>query len=190
MSSIHPDIKNDQIAWSIVRILSTLIVILIVDIVFLSLGPYILTMINLVIVWVLDLVDSVPMKIKYGRNYLYSDEYQIDDKINDIIIYFFVLEIFYILQPELDMFMIFFTLAFLYRLVGVILYIRTKDDKYIIYFSNFFGEVPAIFIFMKYILKFPNYVYIPITILLLVLKVGYEYFHHKIWRYDIQGYKK
>lgn len=174
--------REDSLYWEVVRVLATTIVILIVNIVFSFLNPYILLMIDLIIVSILDLIDSIPLKIKYKGSLGHRIYYQIYDKIGDMTLYLIVFLLHLLRVHKVGPFEIVFGSLYIYRLIGVILFISTRDSTYLILFPNFVCDNIILYLFLKYVLKLPTGIIIPLMIISIPLKILYEYIHHKVWK--------
>lgn len=121
-----------------------------------------------------DLLDSHgPFKMLDIVSY---SEYQRQDKITDMLCY--TLLLYYILTTcNLPLVYNRIILAmFMYRLVGQILFDRTGDRRYLVYFPNFFLEMSFLFIAI-HTLPEHKHKYLSIG-LLFILKVLWEYSHH------------
>ena len=110
-----------------------------------------------------DIILHKLYKIKY---------YQINDKIIDTFTYLLLISLF----PS-DNILKFFVL---YRLIGVLLYLKTNNNYSLVIFFDFIKE------YLLYLFIFGNnYTYIPI---LMVCKIGFEYYFHKV--HNRSAYKK
>lgn len=102
----------------------------------------------------MDFIDSRPRNsnilILSNSEYDPNDiDYQIKDKIIDSIISFILL--LYLLkknylQKKKNNVLIF---LFVFRMIGIYLFIQNKDRSFLIYFPNFFTEIMLLFIAMK-----------------------------------------
>lgn len=173
--------RNDQTFWSIVRILITTFFLIVVNILLRNVNAYIVLMIDLLLVAVFDFLDFRPMSLRYGTEWGNSRTYQVADKINDTVLLFIVLLLHIARVQKIGGFEILLFLLYLYRLIGVVLVIATKNTKYLILFPNFIMDNVILYLFLKYILQLPNNVVIPIVLLSIPLKVGVEVFLHGFW---------
>jgi len=130
-----------------------------------------------IVLIILDSLDNVFIKYELIKtnNSLYKgtncnrikNYHKLYDKVIDILSYILFYVVFYdILKDELLEFFIF------YRLVGVIIYMITKNQNYIIIYFDFFKE----YIVCKY-LGIQN---IYLLFILMICKVIYEYILHNI----------
>lgn len=173
-------IKEDGVFWAVVRVLVTLIVIVIINVVLRGVNPYIVTMTDLILIWVFDPLDSVPMKKRYGKFYAKTFQYQLIDKVADIILEFAVLLIHTMRVGVLGAFEKVFIFLFVYRLVGTVLYAITRNGGYLVLFANFFMDNVIVYIFLRYVLKLRDEHVITLTLLSVPAKMLYEYVHHVI----------
>ena len=113
---------------------------------------------------ILDSVDTFFMKLN-GKKCTKTLHYQLNDKICDSVSYLLLLLLF-----KFDGLLLF---LILYRITGVLLLYLTGDSNYIILFFDFIKE------YLVYLFIFGNnYTYIPI---LMVCKIGFEYYYHKVY---------
>lgn len=175
-TGINP--AEDQVKWMMVRIVTNMFIIVVVDTLLADVNPYIVTMINLIIVWILDPMDSIPMQIVYGKEWCKTRDYVTQDKIGDMTIYMFVLIMHMLLVKTVGAFEIIFIGLYLYRLIGVILNIHTGDDVYLILFPNYFGMNVILYLFLKYVWKVSNTALFVTMAISVPAYTGYEAIHH------------
>lgn len=153
MDTIIPTIvKQHQSLWMIVRIIFSMFFMLVIDLLLGSMNPYIVTMLNLIIVFILEPLDSIPMQLQYGKNWCKTIEYKIQDKIADTYLYMFVLILHLRNVPIIGTFEYIFIGLFIYRFIGIILYITTKKDIYLVLFPNLFSDIIILYIFLTYVI--------------------------------------
>lgn len=121
-----------------------------------------------ILLTLLDLLDGIFAKIDEIKNGINKCTkkfyYQYNDKICDSISYLLLFWFF-----KLDINLLFFVI---YRVIGVILFVITKDSRWLILFFDFAKE------YLLYLFLFRNnYSYIPIFVL---FKICYEYYYHTI----------
>ena len=165
--------SNILIISSIIRISATYLVLY-----FLHIPSYL----KVILFWFIDLIDcDIPRLLNLYKNKKFCDttEYQITDKITDSLCYIMLLN--YIFQNNLlnkkEINVIFWLL--LYRLIGVLIFLKKKNRQILFYFPNFFLEITLALLFIKEsnIKNLTNYKTIIIGIVL-ILKIIQEYILH------------
>lgn len=144
---------HEQAQWMMVRIITNIFILIMVDTLLAGVNPYIITMINLIIVWVLDPMDSIPMQLVYGRAWCKTRDYVNMDKVGDMAIYAVVLILHIMMVKTIGTFEIIFAGLYFFRLIGVILNIHTGNDVFLFLFPNYFGMNIILYLFLKYIVK-------------------------------------
>jgi hypothetical protein len=113
--------------------------------------------IKIILIMISDLFDCGLFKSRYGdKDFCKKEDYQVMDKIIDMVGYFLLL--FYMIYNQsinsgLTNLLI---ILLLYRTVGFILFITTKNSQYLILFPNFFIEFALIFVFFNDYIKLPT----------------------------------
>lgn len=138
-------------------------------------------MVDLIIVMLFDTIDSIPMQLIYKKKLHNNEAYQIYDKIGDMSLYMVVIILHILRVRTIGAFEIVLLSLYLFRLCGVILAITTHNNHYLILFPNFFLENIILYLFMKYVMKWSNTIIIPVMVISVALKYGYEYLHHSWW---------
>jgi len=173
-------ISRQQSFWISIRIVCTVGLIFLVNYLFSFLNAYIILMIDLILIWLLEPLDSLPMQILYGRKYVQGLEYKIQDKVGDMALQTFVLMIHINRIQSVGGLEIVMMFLLMYRLIGVLLFMHTKNDFYLFLFPNFFMDNIILYIFLKYILHWEAENIVPIIIISVPLKMLYEGAHH-LW---------
>lgn len=178
---------NEQARWVVIRILITIGLMLILYFLLMYVNPRIVLFFYLLLIMLLDPIDSIPMKLKYGSDYDNSLRYQIPDKIGDIILEFVALNLYLSRINAYTAFDAILIGLFLYRLAGVILFTITGKDIVLVIFPNFFLENVMLYILLADILHLDKIVVYILVILSIPVKILYEYIHHMIWSRAEQG---
>ena len=175
--AVTPIMRESQTIWIIVRIMITLFFIMAITLYYRG-NPYVITMINLILVWVFEPFDSLPMQAKYGKDWCKTEDYKLQDKIGDMVLYLFVLVMHSYLVPIPGTFEYVFLALYIYRLVGVILYIETRQDIYLVIFANLFSEIIILYIFLTYVWVISDIAKWIILAIAIPAKVGIEAIQH------------
>jgi len=166
-------LKNEEILFlfQCIRIITTIIILYILNIpIFLKILLIILT----------DLLDcDIPRLLFGSKKWLDCNEstYQKSDKITDTICY--TLLLFYILENGgmSTNYNYLIILLFIYRLIGVYLFLIKNNRKYLFYFPNFFLEICLGLMVIHYypiLKKFKPF----IILIIIIFKILQEYFLH------------
>lgn len=146
-----------------IRLLCTLIYLYIVSMLYIpDRHKYIIIIVGLVL---LDSVDNRVDKKCDTKTF----EYQSKDKIVDIVSYIFLL-------PVLKNVSAFLYFLILYRIIGVFLFIYTKKSYWLIVFFDFIKEYLFFLALVNKDQMLPEFPLLPVVL----LKVGFEYYHHQI----------
>lgn len=172
---------EDQRFWTIVRIFTTTFILVVIDLILRNVNPYIITMINIIVVWLFDTMDSIPMRVQYGSNWGLNIEYQIYDKYADLILYFVILMLHLIHVRRIGTFEIVFISLYIFRMIGIVLFLTYRDSIYLVLFPNFFCDNIALYIFLKYVMQVSGTRLAILIAISVPLKVMYEVLHHKWW---------
>lgn len=170
----------DQTFWSGMRILFTILLITIIDAFISDKNPNFITMWNLIILAIMDGLDSIPMQFVYGKRYVKKWLYQSQDKVSDTALGFYVLIVHLSMIKEVTPFDIIFTGLFFYRATGVLLYEYTQDGIYLAIFPNFYVDLTLVYLILTEIFRAPTAIVAGITGLAAPLLVAKEYIHHTI----------
>jgi hypothetical protein len=149
--------------------------------------PYVVTLVDLLIVWILDPVDSLPVQFILGRTYTGTYVYNVGDKIADAILYLFVVMNHIYRVGKVGAFEMWFLVLYIYRFVGIFIYIITDDPIFLVIFANFVSDTIMIYLFFKYVLHAPGPIVWGFTLLSIPLKVAYEAYHHIYYNPRICG---
>tara|TARA_B100000900_G_C20324350_1_gene611569 strand:- start:25 stop:555 length:531 start_codon:yes stop_codon:yes gene_type:complete len=166
-------LKNEEILFLLqcIRVITTIIILYILNIpIFLKILLIILT----------DLLDcDIPRLLFGSKKWLDCNEstYQKSDKITDTICY--TLLLFYILENGgmSTNYNYLIILLFIYRLIGVYLFLIKNNRKYLFYFPNFFLEICLGLMVIHYypiLKKFKPF----IILIIIIFKILQEYFLH------------
>jgi len=125
----------------------------------------------------LDVVDCNPIVVKLfqpkykAQGCSYDITYQILDKVLDVIQYFIAV---LLLEPILPKSIYVITLFFLiYRIIGIAVYLVNKNNKTFEIFIDFVKEY-----LLLSALCAPGTIPMPVLLISILLKVGYEYLMH------------
>ena len=154
-------VNNGMIIRYIITLISFYILSINVDNTFIRKYIYLILPILLTI---LDEVDNIFTFLYKNNSCTKLFYYQYTDKICDSISYLFLFLFF-----KIDNLLLFFTL---YRIIGVILFIITKNSRWLILFFDFSKE----YLFYFFIFK-NNYLYLPMFIF---CKFCFEFYYHTI----------
>lgn len=165
--------------WFLVRIFIALTLILIVNYILRDYNPYVLTLIDLLIVAFSDPIDSWPVRLVEGNEWNATYEYAVYDKLTDLFLWGFVITNHLMRVGIQGAFEVLLIVAWIYRMIGVGLFIASNDGALLVWFPSMF-EVFILYLFLKYLLLLPNAIVIPITTVAVPIKVVYEYWHHVI----------
>jgi len=136
---------------------------------------------------ILDFLDCDIVRSLYkNKDFCNTESYQIQDKIVDSMCYALIL-LYIVMDGEkfTTLEIQFIVFLFLYRMVGVVLFVLYTNRSYLFYFPNFFLEITlALTIIHKY-QSFVNYKII-IICAVMFYKVLTEYIQH----YNKSIYKK
>lgn len=165
-----------------IRLISTMTVLIIVNVLLSHINPYILLLIDLIIISVMDLIDSLPLKSKYKESLSHSITYQKDDKIIDSLLILAVLILHLLHVQEIGPFQVIFITLALYRFIGVLLFLVSEDSKYLIFFPNFVCDNIILYLIMRYVFHWEWTAIIIVLTLSVPAKIGYEYIHHHLWQ--------
>ena len=181
MENLSIEQLSDQLFWSIVRFFCTLFILIVVNIILINVNPYIVLLIDLIIVCLFDSLDSIPLRMKYGSDWGDHMTYQVYDKICDMLLYLMVIILHLMRVRHIGGFEMIFIGLYLFRLIGVVLAIVNKNNVYIILFPNFFMDSVILYLLMKYVFHWSNGVILTVILLSIPLKYAYEYLHHAVW---------
>ena len=136
--------------------------------------------INLILPIALTILDSVDSIFIFSKKYklkykcFNKNDYQMNDKVCDIISYILVYLMF-----GLDNHVLFFII---YRTIGVYLFLKTKDRKWLIIFFDFIKE----YLLYLYITNSKHNNKLLIT--LIASKITFEYLYHSLTKKFINKY--
>ena len=136
--------------------------------------------VKILLIMITDYIDCDIPRFLFGyNNWINCNEplYQISDKIIDTMCY--ALLLFYLfINSKIDIKYIYFLiLLFVYRLIGVYLFLIKNDRKYLFYFPNFFLETSLVIMIIEYFPVFKNFKII-IILTTFVYKIATEYYKH------------
>lgn len=142
---------------------------------------YVVLFLDLLLIMLLDPLDSLPMRMKYGDEWSWTSTYQYLDKVGDILLEFMALILFLSRSEKQDeTFAIILTSLFIYRFIGVMLYILTGQSIFLIIFPNFFLENVMLYILLAKMLHLPNPIVWTLVGISIPVKIAAEYIHHQI----------
>ncbi len=173
---------RDQVLWSLTRILITIGFMLILQLLLVDVDPYIVLFLNLFMIMLLDPLDSIPMRMKYGDEWSTTSSYQVSDKIGDVILeaIALILHLYRTRDRKDQTFEIIFSGLFIYRLIGVILYSLTDQAIFLVIFPNFFLENVMLYLFLAKIMHLNKAMLWTLIGISIPLKIIQEYIHHMI----------
>ena len=156
-----------------IRIITTIIIIYFLDI------PIFM---KILLIMLIDRIDCGVLALRFllkSEKWIDCDTiiYQKSDKIIDIICY--TLLLFYIIDNgSLSVnYNYLIILLFIFRLIGLYLFIIKNNRNYLFYFPNFFLEISLILLIIDYFSIFKKYKLI-IILLIFVYKIIFEYYLH------------
>ena len=133
---------------------------------------------KILLIMLIDTIDC-PKYVLKSEKWVNCDTsiYQKSDKIIDIICY--TLLLFYIIDNgSLSVnYNYLIILLFIFRLVGLYLFIIKNNRNYLFYFPNFFLEISLILLIIDYFSIFKKYKLI-IILLIIAYKIIFEYYLH------------
>lgn len=201
---MNAEIQKEGYIWFELRLLITFLFVTITSLILVKyVDPYVITLINLIIVMIFDTLDSIPVRIQIGsisesRVYGNTKQYKVLDKCADILLYLLVLYI-HIWMVNIDntnryisdhndhyssgfgTFEIVLISLFVYRAIGTILYINTFNPMYMVLFPNLFVNCTMVYILTTHVWTLsPTWVTI-LLILSVIFTFGYEYVHHMLY---------
>jgi len=106
-----------------------------------------------------------------------SQEYQLTDKIMDTITYTVLL--IYTSTKEYRWFTPMIIVLFVFRMIGVLFYLKNDDRRMLVYFPNFFLPTMIVFYLMDYLSASKIYYYLSV-IPIFIYKICNEYNYHWI----------
>tara|TARA_B100000927_G_C16471816_1_gene471877 strand:+ start:2232 stop:2765 length:534 start_codon:yes stop_codon:yes gene_type:complete len=135
---------------------------------------------KILLIMITDSIDcGIPRFLFGSENWIDCDAniYQVSDKIVDTICY--ALLLFYLLNkgglsPGYNYLII---LLFIYRLIGVYLFLLKNSRKYLFYFPNFFLEICLGLAVINYFSNLKNFKVI-ILLIIFIYKIMLEYYLH------------
>lgn len=166
--------------WFGIRTILTVVAISIVNMLLRRYNNYVITLIDLALVYIFELLDSLPVQILSGREYTGTELYNNGDKIVDIFLYFYVLVNHLQRVGKIGVFEIVFILVSFYRLIGVLIFIATGWKWSMVIFPNLFDSI-MVYLLLKYVFKASKPVVFILTFISVPLKISYEYWHHVIY---------
>jgi len=139
---------------------------------------------KVLLVYVLDSFDcSLSL---YGKQNCFNIEYIVYDKIGDTLTYGFVLKKYLELSTDSERIKRYVTLLYLWRVIGTLLFLATKDKMMFVYFPNiFFESVVLLTVAQSVNFKDSNTIVYLLSLVALG-KIGFEYFFH-IKRGELRG---
>ena len=137
---------------------------------------------KILLIMLIDRIDCGVLALRFllkSEKWIDCDTiiYQKSDKIIDIICY--TLLLFYIIDNgSLSVnYNYLIILLFIFRLIGLYLFIIKNNRNYLFYFPNFFLEISLILLIIDYFSIFKKYKLI-IILLIFVYKIIFEYYLH------------
>ena len=127
-----------------------------------------------ILLYLLDILDGEYLRLFNKKNCCKYFQYQLMDKIIDIISYCLL---FFIIKKDIILY-----ICIIYRLIGVILFIITKNSYFLVIFFDFVKE----YLLYRYIFD-NNYKYIYVFIM---LKIMFEYLLHIIYENSNYNFTK
>ena len=168
------DIQLLRIA-SIARIVLTIIILYVI-----KAPPYV----KVILIIMTDFIDCSMihhiLNIYKNKQFCKIQVYQMTDKITDILSYILMFN--YIYQNNLlnstELYFIFGLLLF--RILGTGLYLKTQNEKLLLYFPNFYLEITLLLLFIKKFNRFQQYKS-ELLICVSLIKIYQEYYlHYKV----------
>lgn len=123
-----------------------------------------------------DYIDSIQ-----GRNYTLTSTYKRWDKVTDTLAYGMILFMYMLYDPSDVVYTSLLFVTYIYRLVGVILYLRTLDGMSLVLFPNLFVEPMIVMSFISEYTNISGTGLILIMLMSVAAKVGYEWLLHMWW---------
>lgn len=96
---MNEEIIKQGYVWFFIRLILTFSFVIIIDLMLIGrLDPYIVTLINIIIVMIFDTIDSIPVRVQLGsisesRSYGKTKQYKVLDKCGDLLSYLLILYI-------------------------------------------------------------------------------------------------
>lgn len=171
---------RDQIVWVIVRIIVSVALMLAFQCIFKHMDAQVILLLDLLIILVLEPVDSIPMKLKHGSQWTMTQGYQMLDKAADILLEFVALILYLARTKVMGIFELVLIALYVYRLIGVSLYLLTGNGMFLVIFPNFFMENVMLYLLLSKVFKMdttPTSIIVAISV---PLKILYEYVHHMV----------
>ena len=134
---------------------------------------------KILIIILLDPLDcGIPKRLNISWVSCKKELYQKTDKITDTICHFILL--LYILKnrPYSTNYITLICVLFIYRLIGVILFLPKTNRKFLFYFPNIFEAITLVLALFKHFSFLKKYMLKYTIILVVILKIILEYFHH------------
>ena len=104
--------------------------------------------------------------------------YQKTDKITDTICFFILLLYILKIRPFSTNYIILICILFIYRIIGVILFLLKNNRKFLFYFPNMFEAITFVLALFKHFSFLKKYMLKYLITLVVILKITLEYFHH------------
>lgn len=123
-----------------------------------------------------DSIDSIQ-----GRSYTLTPTYKRWDKVTDMLVYGMILYMYMLYDPSNVAYTSLLFIMYIYRLVGVILYLQTLDGMSLVIFPNLFVEPMIVMAFISEYTSIGNVGLVLLTLGSMVAKVGYEWLLHMWW---------
>ena len=170
--SVHKNIDiNNNMYNFVARWIITIIYILLLFVIYPTNVPYIPLIVGTSI---LDTIDCGVTKLFYKYS-CQTHQYQSNDKLIDLMTYVLVIIIFWNYLPDNHKNIL--LIALFWRMIGVIRFYDTNNSKYMIIFPDLFKEL-----LLLYYLDSLNIINVNMYSIgiLTIIKIFYEYLHHKI----------
>ena len=166
------DKKEEIYLYAYIRLIITIIILYCLNI------PIFMKILLIILA---DCIDYIPLNklLHKSKSIRAKNEstYQVIDKINDTICY--TLLLFYILKNGgmSSNYNYLIILLFIYRLIGVYLFLINNNRKYLFYFPNFFLEISLGIMIINYFQMLKKFKVI-IFLIIVIYKIIQEYYVH------------
>lgn len=129
---------------------------------------------------IIMIIDNLDCPLFFNIEWVSCEKklYQKTDKITDTICFFILLLYILKIRPFSTNYITLICVLFIYRLIGVILFLLKNNRKFLFYFPNMFEAITFVLALFKHFSFLKKYMLKYLITLVVILKITLEYFHH------------